>query len=318
MTTQVRLAVRDWDYLTPMLLNEIDLGDLDIQLTRVNTLVDDWASHPQFDGGEMSLSRYSQMIAKGEKKVIGAPHFLMRGFRHRCIIVKKESPLTTIEDLAGKRIGLTGWQDSGNTWTRAIFRHHNLNLTDVHWFVGRLTAQHPIVDRLNGFGAPGHIDACPNEQPMMDMLDEGTLDAVCTPFMPSGFFSEQSAYRQLLPHFVEDETEYFHQRGYVPGIHILILKPEFHQAHPQIAQKISAAFDRSYQVWMEKRAKYADTTPWILAEIARTHQTLPADWNNNGIAANQQMLQDWCDELKAQEIIKRELTIDALFPDEQW
>ena len=318
MITEVRLAVRDWDYLTPMLLNEVASDDVKVTLTRVNTLVNDWSQHPEFDGGEMSLSRYSQMIVRGEQDVIGAPHFLMRGFRQRCIIVRKDSPLNTIEDLSGKRVGLTGWQDSGNTWTRAIFRHHNINQSDIRWFVGRLTEQHPIVDRLNGFGIEGQIEACPNEQPMMDMLHEGTLDAVCTPFMPAGFFSADSEYRQLLPDFVSSEIQYYQECGYVPGIHILVLKPEFQQAHPDIAQKISKVFEQSYQIWLDKRAKYADTTPWIIDDIARTSQALKPDWNSNGIAANKAMLEDWCSELQEQNIIDKPLNIDSLFSKEQW
>lgn len=318
MSTPVNLAVRDWDYLTPLLLKEVTSSAVEMNVTRVNTLVDDWFQHPEFDGGEMSLSRYSQLKAKGDESLVGVPHFLMRGFRHRCIITRKDSPLTTIEDLAGKRIGLTGWQDSGNTWTRAIFRQADVDMKSIHWFVGRLTEQHPITDRLSGFGVPGWIDNCPDDRPMMDLLEMGELDAVCTPFMPAGFFNQDSAFRSLLPDYRETEKHYAQQYGYVPGIHILVLKKSFVEQHAGIGRDISDAFTDAYTLWMDKRTKYADTTPWVLDDIARMHRDLPKFWNDQGIAPNKRMLEDWCAELFEQGILSAPISIDTLFNLESW
>ncbi len=318
MSVQINLAVRDWDYLTPLLLNEIESDDLSMKITRVNTLVDDWYQHPEFDGGEMSLSRYSQLKAKGDETLIGIPHFLMRGFRHRCILTNKNSELTDIKSLSGKKIGLTGWQDSGNTWTRAIFRQAGVDMKNIHWFVGRLTKEHPITDRLAGFGQPGWIDNCPDDMPMMDLLAMGELDAVCTPFMPKSFFADSSPFRPLLTDYRETERLYAKQHGYIPGIHILVLKREFAENHPGIGKAASDMFTSSYQLWMDKRTKYADTTPWLLDDIARMHQDLPSTWNNQGIKANKNMLTDWCQELFEQGIVSAPVSIEMLFSKENW
>ena len=51
-------------------------------------------------------------------------------------------------------------------------------------------------------------------------------------------------------------------------------------------QALSEVIDRAYQLWMRKREKYADTTPWLLDDLRRTAQELPADWNQNGFTAN--------------------------------
>jgi 4,5-dihydroxyphthalate decarboxylase len=318
LSIRVKLAVRDWDYLTPLLLGEIHSPQLKIELMRVNRLVTDWYQHPEYDGGEMSFSCYSQLRARGNCTLIGVPHFLMRGFRHRCIITTKQSRFHTLSDLIGKKIGLTGWQDSGNIWTRAIFRRQGINLNDIHWFVGRLTTQHPVVDRLTGFGIPGMIDNCPDDTPMMTLLAQGKLDAVCTPFMPPGFFAHHSLFRPLIEDYQRAECEYVRQTGYVPGIHILVLKPGVVARHPGIAQQISQCLTASYQLWMDKRTKYAETTPWLLDDISRMHRDLPTGWNDQGITANRLMLEDWCCELKAQQIVQSELSIETLFAKEHW
>lgn len=314
MRTKIRLAVRDWDYIVPLALGDVTSSDFDLQVDRVNTLPDDLSSDPRYDAGEISFSRYALQRARGESPITALPHFLMRGFRHRCIITTADSPLTDVSQLAGKRIGLAGWQDSGNTWTRAILRRAGVDIEDAYWLLGRLTTDHPIIDRLGGYGRPGRVEAITGEGALMDMLDAGELDAVFTPFMPPRFFEKGSRFRQLVPDFRQAETDYFHDVGYVPGIHLLGIKPAVVQEHPWLPQALSELLDESTRVWLEKRAKYADTTPWIIDEIRQVTQALPATWNDNGFQANARMIADFGIELAAQNLTTRQLTPADLFP----
>ncbi|MGP9434020.1 nitrate ABC transporter substrate-binding protein [Ewingella sp. AOP8-B2-18] len=314
MALTIRLAVRDWDYFTPLALGDIKPEGFNLEIDRVGTLVDDLATSADYQAGEVSFSRYAQGRARGEQDLLGIPHFLMRGFRQRCIITRQDSPLTELCQLKGKRIGLTGWQDSGNTWTRTVLALEGVQIEDARWYVGRLTEQHPIVDRLAGFGQPGRIEAVPEERPMMELLQEGWLDAVFTPFMPEGFFKPDSGFRQFQPDFRQAELDYFNRVGYVPGIHLLAIKPALAAEHPWLPQALSDIIERSYHVWMEKRAKYADTTPWLLDDLRRTVVDLPADWNANGYAANEQMINDFGAELHRQNLTAQRLTAADLFP----
>lgn len=310
----LRLAVRDWDYLVPLALGDVRSSDIDIELHRLDSLPGDLAADTRYDAGEISFSRYAQRRAHGDEAIVGLPNFLMRAFRHRCIITAADSPLTRIDQFAGKRIGLTGWQDSGNVWTRAILSQAGLGLEDARWFVGRLTAGHPVQDRLNGFGRPGCIEAVPGEAPMTDLLRDGGLDAVFTPFMPPGFFDPDSGLRQLLPDCRQAEVDYFKATGYVPGIHVLGIKAQVVRAHPALPQALSEVIDESARVWLDKRRKYADTTPWILNELQQTARDLPASWNRSGLRENTPMIADFARELHAQRITPRRLSVRELFP----
>ncbi|MEG3134806.1 nitrate ABC transporter substrate-binding protein [Rouxiella sp. T17] len=314
MAITIRLAVRDWDYFTPLALGDIKPEGFNLEIERIGTLVGDLGTSEQYDAAEISFSRYAQGRAKGENDVFAVPHFLMRGFRQRCIITREDSPLTKISELAGKRIGVTGWQDSGNTWTRTVLGVDGVGIDDAYWYAGRLTEAHPIVDRLNGFGREGRIEACPGERPMMELLQEGWLDAIFTPFMPEGFFKPGSGFRQLQPDFRQSELEYFNRVGYVPGMHILGIKADVAAEHPWLAAALSEIIDKSYQVWMDKRVKYADTTPWLLDDIRRTVVDLPVDWNDNGFEKNEKMINDFANELYVQKITRERLTAADLFP----
>ncbi|GHD19331.1 ABC transporter substrate-binding protein [Tianweitania populi] len=313
MTLRIRIALRDWDYMTPMILGDVSSSKLDIQVDRVGTLVSHLGKSPEHEAAEMSFSRYTQLRHDGDETVVGIPNFIMRGFRHRCVITTKNSGLTRLGDLAGKRIGVTGWRDSGNTWTRAALRREGVGVEDAMWYAGRLTEAHPIVDRLDGFGRPGLIEACPGERPMVELLREGELDAIFTPFMPEGYFEPDSPFRQLLPNFREDERRYFDEVGYVPGMHLIGVKAAIIAEHPWAVAELSSVIDQSQRVWAAKRRKYAETTPWMFEEILNCARDLPEGWDASGFAFNRPMIDDFAHELHVQGIMKRRMTPEELF-----
>ena len=314
MRVPVKIATRDWDYLTPLVLGEVSSARIDLQVDRVGTLIPDLGTSDIYDAAEVSFSRYTSAMASGDDTVIGIPCFIMRGFRHRCIITTEKSPMTRLSDLAGKRIGVTGWRDSGNTWTRAALRREGVGVEDAFWFAGRLTASHPIVDRLDGFGRPGRIEAAPGERPMMELLAEGELDAVFTPFMPDGYFENGSGFRQLLPDFVKAEKAYFDDVGYVPGMHIVAVKARLAEQHPWLPAELTRLVDESQWVWTSRRRKYAETTPWMFGELLRSARDLPANWNASGLSVNSAMIADFVTELREQGILQSSLTPQSLFP----
>lgn len=314
MTVKLRIAVRDWDYLTPLALGDVRSEKLDVIVDRVGTLVSHPGKTDAYEASEMSFSRYVSLRYEGDNSIVGIPNFIMRGFRHRCVITSNDSGITSFEQLAGKKIGVTGWRDSGNTWTRAALRRDGINVDDAYWYAGRLTEAHPITDRLDGFGREGRIEAMPGEQPMMEALREGKLDAVFTPFMPDGYFGKNAGFRQLLPDFRGAELNYFNEVGYVPGMHLMGIKPEILAENPWVAQELSDLLDESQRVWTSKRRKYAETTPWMIDELLKCAQDLPEDWNISGIKGNEAMINDFADELHLQGILQRKMSIEELFP----
>jgi 4,5-dihydroxyphthalate decarboxylase len=268
------------------------------------------------DAAEASFSRYVQTRASGDRTLVGIPNFILRGFRQRCVITRSDSPLGALGELKGKKIGLTGWQDSGNTWTRAAARREGLAIEDATWFVGRLTAQNAIVDRLGRFASPGRIEPAPGDRPLMTLLAEGWLDAVFTPFMPAGFFDPSPRFRQLDRTFRSSEKAYFEDVGYVPGIHLITVKSSLVAEYPWLPQELSDLIDLSRRTWQAKREKHADATPWLVEELIRTSQDLPETWDASGLASNTRMINDFTNELYEQGITAHRIALDDLFADD--
>jgi 4,5-dihydroxyphthalate decarboxylase len=314
MPLPLRIAVRDWDYMTPLLLGDVSSPRIALTVDRVGTLISHVGTSDTYDAAEVSFSRYTQHRIDGDESFVGIPNFIMRGFRHRCIVTNKDSDLTEIGQLAGRRIGVTGWRDSGNTWTRAALRREGVGVEDAMWYAGRLTEAHPIVDRLDGFGRPGRIEAAPGERPMVDLLRDGELDAIFTPFMPEGYFAKNSVFRQLLNDFRSAERDYFNDVGYVPGMHLIGLKAGIVAEYPWVIEELSRLIDESQQVWTNKRRKYAETTPWMFDELLKSAIDLPEGWNRSGFAPNRGMIADFASELHLQGILPRQMTPEELFP----
>jgi len=311
---RIRLALRDWDYVTPLVLGDVASGHLALEVTRVAALPDNLATSAEYDASEMSLSRYTTARAGGSNAVFGVPNFIMRGFRHRCVIAARDSRLTRLAELRGGRIGLAGWQDSGNTWTRAALAQAGVGIEDAHWIVGRLSAEHPSIDRIGRYARPGRVETLPGDPPILGLLAAGELDAVFTPFMPPGFFARDAAYRHLVSDLRAAERAYFATTGYVPGIHILGVKAELAREHPWLAQELSDLLDSSRRMWLEKRRRYADTTPWLIDELGQCARDLPPDWDASGLAANQRMIADFIAEARGQGLMDATLTPQTLFP----
>lgn len=314
MKPVIRLALRDWDFITPLLLGDVASDQFELKIERLAALPDDFASDTRFDASEISFSRYTTGKARGETGVFGIPNFIMRGFRHRCVVTAAKSPLTRFEDLRGKRIGIAGWQDSGNTWTRAALAEAGIGIEDAFWAVSRLAAGHPVTDRIGRYARPGRIEALPGQPPLLDLLAAGEIDAVLMPFMPNGFFAPGSAFRALLPDVRAAEVDYFRKVGFVPGMHIIGLKPELVGREPWLPQALSDLLDESLRVWLEKRRRYADTSPWLIDELVRSGHDLPAEWNASGLGPNRAMVTAFLEQLRIQELAETDLTPETLFP----
>lgn len=308
----IRLATRHWDHVMPIATKDVpSFENYDLETRAITPNV--WTER-DLDGGETSFSSYVRARAAGDDSVTALPIFIMRGFRHRCIITAANSPLETASDLRGKRIGLTGWADSGNTWTRAILRQTSVDIADVEWRVGALTKNHPVTDRIGPIEVPENIAATENDEPMVDMLERGALDAVMTPFMPAGFYETDAPFRTLYRDPRQAEADYFATTGFIPGIHVLAVQSSLLDTAPEQAAQLMDLFESAKEISAARRGKLLDITPWQNEAIASTIRIFGTDWMPYGLDANRIMIAAFQTELVAQGLMSEAMDVDYLFP----
>ena len=319
MATPLHIKFRDWDFWTPLLLGDVTSNQFDLKATRVKSLIDNVADDPEADAAEMSLSRYNLRVDQGTAQgIVAVPFFIMRGFRTRNIVTTKASPLKSLKDLEGKTIGLSGWQDSGNTWTRALLRREGVDCDKIRWILTRCTSSDAIEpNRGKQFWNGKNVTHEPNEKPLVDMLHDGDIDAMFQAFMPRGYFTPGVMdLRPVVEDFKAHEAAYFKETGYVPGIHILAMKESFVKKNPWAVKALCELLDASRKMWHEKRRRYAETTPWIIKDLIDEGELLGENYDAYGFAANQKMVDDFCREAYEQHLTAHLNTAEKLFPEE--
>jgi 4,5-dihydroxyphthalate decarboxylase len=309
----LHLGTRHWDHVVPIALGDVAARGTGVRLSRLDSTPDLW-NDPEYDAAETSFSRYVRARAEGDDRVVGLPVFLMRGFRHRCILVRQDSAAEQPEDLKGARIGLTGWPDSGNTWTRAVLREAGIGVDDAEWRVGPLTAAHPAFDRIGGVSVGANVRPTDDGFALVDLVLAGELDAVMTPFMPPGFHGTGSPLRTLFRDPRWAEQTYHARHGFVPGIHLLGVRAEILARRPGLGQELVDLFDAAKRLSADRRNKLADVTPWHNEEVALTRRVFGADWMPYGWAANRRMIAAFQDELVAQRLLVGPVPDEDLFP----
>ena len=108
---------------------------------------------------------------------------------------------------------------------------------------------------------------------------------------------------------------YYQKHGYVPAHHLIKLRREVVERDPWIIKTLMAAFTESKRLWLERRRHLADTTPWLLAELAETAAIFGDDWQPYGLEPNLKMLNDFCQDQYAQKLLGVPVDPVAAFAD---
>jgi 4,5-dihydroxyphthalate decarboxylase len=307
---RISLATRAWSHLTPLVRGDVSDARLELDVQLRQTTPDPHLESPD-TVAETSFSSYVRAVASGDDRLVGLPVFVMRSFRHRCLLVRRDSDLARLEDLRGLRVGATGWPDSGNTWTRSLLRRAGVDLDEVSWQLTSLSGE-PL-DPARLVGVPDHVTATDDGRSLVDTLVDGDVDAVMAPFVPRRAHDPSGPIRHLLEDYPLAEAGYLRETGFVPGIHILTVKRDLADRHPWLPGALTDSLQRAKDTWLGERWYYADTTPWMLHDLQHTDLTAGEDWSPYGVKANAAMVRSFCEELFAQRLVPGPVDPDDVF-----
>ena len=300
----LRVGARPWAHLTP-LGGGVSVVGRALDFSPLSTTPRIW-DEPDLDVAETSFSSYVRSRAAGDHRITALPIFVMRGFRQRCILVASDSQLEAPADLAGRRVGLTGWPDSGNTWTRELLTNEGVDLGGIDWFLGPLTTAAPEFDRSGGLTLAANVHTLEAGDSLVTALERGHVDAIMTPFMPPGFYTTGTL-RTLQRDSQTAEQHYFRDRGYLPGMHLITARTALLEDQPELAQGLIDAFETAKTHNATLRNKLQDAFPWHDQEQARTAQVF-------GWPGDQRMVADFQAALVTQDLLPAPVPEHDLFP----
>ena len=202
----------------------------------------------------MSISSFVQAKSRGAP-LVALPIFLKRGLVQRSLFCPAGSPLSSPEQLVGKRVGLVSYTSSMAVWMRGVLKDgYGLASASVQWFtlsgsspnVQSLTISDefseekiPAWEELDGF--PQQLDR--RETFLLSLLNRGALDAVVS-------FQARIDCQRIRP-LLHENSLWSHPLNskIYPINHLFVVKIDVVQEFPAIAKSLLSAFREARGLW---------------------------------------------------------------------
>ncbi len=285
-----------------------DSSDGTIRLTyrpmRLQQLFVSMLTKRAYEACEFSLANYLILRATGQDWLTAVAVFPYRAFRHALLVTRRESALTDLAQLAGKRIGLDDYSMTAAVWVRGLLRtDYGVDHRSITWITQR-EQRLPIpagarVERtdadLESLLVAGELDA---------MLGFGLRDARLAP--------DQRRLRTLLPDPEAAERAYFARTRIYPINHCVVVRNDVLDALPQLPRLLADAYAAAKASAYARKA--ASVLPWGGSRWSEDMALFDADPLPYGMTAiNRSVVATLADDLREQGFIADVPQLDALF-----
>jgi 4,5-dihydroxyphthalate decarboxylase len=252
--------------------------DLNIPITDGSVKVEGFdlefvPNEEQCDAWDCGFAARLVAYARGEKH-ISIPAFPNRKFRMAYIFVNSKAGIESAKDLEGKRVGIMQWDNTAGVWARGALQHYyGVDLGRIHWCSPRVKKEGVAEGiRIEKIDADGDADRL-----LDDLLLAGKIDAVIGPNLLPSISTRDPRTRRLFRDYRSEEQNYFRKTGIFPTSHIVTLKQEFVDRHPNAPVALLEAFRRSRDVAFD-RLEGSDPQviaySWIAAAVAEQRELM--------------------------------------------
>ncbi|HZO96721.1 MAG TPA: hypothetical protein VFB42_05050 [Gaiellaceae bacterium] len=236
-----------------------------------------------YDVAEMASTTY--LVAREHGKPFRAlPVFLTRGLHHSAVKARRPGDPKALE---GQRVGVNrGYTVTTGVWARGILAsEYGVDLDSITWV--RSDDEH-----VAEFRPPPNVEDLPDGADLCDLpaVVGDVRDAGLVPLLPD---AEEAALRAL------------EERGLWPVNHLVVVRDELLEAHPDLAPALVEAFERAKALYLAG----GELQPLH----ARVREVLGGDPLPYGVEANRAVLEQLVDHAVAQRILTRRPSLDELF-----
>jgi 4,5-dihydroxyphthalate decarboxylase len=222
---------------------------------------------------------------------ISIPAFPNRKFRLAYMFVNSKAGIETPKDLEGRRVGIMQWDNTAGVWARGALQHYyGVDLDKIQWLAARVKKEGVVegirIEKLDGKGdADNLLDA---------LLVEGKIDAVIGPNLLPSISARDPRTRRLFRDYRSEEQNYFRKTGIFPTSHIVTLKQEFVERHPNAPVALLKAFRNSRDLAFD-RLEGSDPQiiaySWIAAAVAEQRELMGDNYWAYNIENNRTVLE---------------------------
>ncbi|MEV8267501.1 hypothetical protein [Microbacterium sp. NPDC076911] len=281
------------DRVLPLADGRVQIGsqgapiDATVSLMPTQALFNQQLVDHTFDCVEFPIATFVRLMEQERNPYIALPVFPSRHFRLSCVFVNRQSGITQPADLAGKRIGLPVFDMAAAVWLRGIFaEYYDLDILAPIYVSGGLEDAR-TGDEHPQYYPPQFTLEHRNDASLAQLLADGEIDALYTARAPSTWPSDTVT--RLFDAPRGEELRYFQRSNIFPPMHVLALKRDIAEQHPEVIAAIYRAFGEAQRV---ARRDLWDSTalstmlPWQLEALRESEDLLGGDPWPMGFAKN--------------------------------
>jgi len=203
-----------------------------------------------FEACEFSLANYLILRAAGQDWLSAIAVFPHRAFRHSLIVTRRDSPMTDLAHLAGKRIALEDYSMTAAVWVRILLREdHGVDHRSITW----------VTPRAQRLPIPAGARVEHTDDDLETLLETGRVDAML------GFYlrdrmrpAAEQRLRPLLSDFAAVERDYFERTQIYPINHCIVVRNDVLAELPTLPGLVAQSYARA------KSSAYARRSPTVL------------------------------------------------------
>ncbi len=282
----------------------VDFIELDPQQGRHERFLQEF----EFDAAELSLSSYLIAVDKG-LPVHAVPIFPRRLFSQSQMYKNLHCGIHGPQDLSGKRIGLSGYQNTLGVRAKGDLTHfYGVPRDTVIW----VTPGKEVIDIE--LPAEVKVETRHSMAEIEEEFVEGEIQAMFVSRLPTPFREGNPRVARLFSDPQAEEERYLREEGYFPIMHVLAFKKELADNFPRLPQLLYDVFElarqKAMQRWVDPNWSMA---LWGRQEMERQNRLCSVDPWRNGLAANRKNLERFALYSHEQGLTRRRLTPDELF-----
>jgi 4,5-dihydroxyphthalate decarboxylase len=256
----------------------------------------------EFDVCEMAITTYITARAHG-KRITGLPIFLARAFHHGAIVYNTRSGIMGPKDLEGRRVGVNrGYTVTTGLWARGVLQHeYGVDLNTITWV---LSGDEHVAE----YRPPSNVVPIEKGKKMADLVASGELPAAI------GLEIDSPDVKPLIANAAAAGLEALRTRGHYPINHLMVVKDELLEAHPNLAPDIFNAFAEAKRDYIRRLQSGQIRMPTRVDDLYRQVTEITGrDPLPYGIEPNRQALEEVIQYALEQRIIARPVTVEELF-----
>jgi 4,5-dihydroxyphthalate decarboxylase len=255
----------------------------------------------EFDICEMAITTYICAKSFG-KPMTAVPVFLVRAFHHGAIAINAKAGIAKPTDLEGKKVGVNrGYTVTTGVWARGILqREYGVDIGKITWVLSG-------DEHVSEYRPPANVVPMGAGKKMDDLLVSGELAGAI------GVDVKHPDVVPLIPNALEAGLAALRRDGHYPINHVMVIKDELIERHPDLAADVFNTFAESKRRYVERLKAGKIDKPTAIDTLHQRVMEVTGDPLPYGIAPNRKAMEELIGYALAQGIISKPVTVDELF-----